>query len=52
MVLFIGLRGKFCELILSCISVNSVIEDDAMIVNHVDVSNCGISLWEIFISSL
>lgn len=49
MVLFIGLRGKICELIFSCININSVIEDDNIIVNHVDVSNCGISLWKIYI---
>lgn len=42
-----GAVGKFCVEIFSCIKINSVIEEDRIVVNHVDVSSCGISLWKI-----
>lgn len=36
--------------IFSCISTNSVIMVDRIVMNHVDVSSCGIPLWKILFS--
>lgn len=51
MYLIEGVVGKFCVEIFSCIKMNSVIEEDKIVVNHVDVSSCGISLWKKFVFS-
>lgn len=44
-----GVSGKFCVEIFSCIRINRVIVEDKIVVNHVDVSSWGISLWKNFI---
>lgn len=41
-----GLSGKLIVEIFSCISTNSVIMVDRIVINHVDVSSCGIPLWK------
>lgn len=43
--------GKVCEEIFSWNKINSVIIDEIMVINHVEVSNCGISLWRLNISN-
>lgn len=40
-----GGSGKVCEEIFSWNKINRVIIDDTIVINHVDVSSCGISLW-------
>jgi len=37
-----GVWGKLWSEIFSCIRINSVIVVDSTVVNHVDVSSCGI----------
>lgn len=41
-----GASGNSCVEILSCIKTNRVIVDDRIVMNHVDVSSCGMSLWK------
>lgn len=43
--------GKVCEDILSWNRMNSVIIEEIIVINHVDVSNCGISLWRLEVSN-
>lgn len=46
-----GAAGKVWEEIFNWNKINSVIIEETIVINHVDVSSCGISLWRFLVSN-
>lgn len=51
MILGEGDAGKVCEDNFNWNKMNSVIIEEMMVMNHVDVSSCGMSLWRFKVSN-
>lgn len=51
MILGEGGAGKVCEDSFSWNRINSVTVEEIMVMNHVDVSSCGIPLWRFKVSN-
>lgn len=46
-----GAAGKVWEEIFNWNRIKSVIIEETIVMNHVDVSSCGISLWRLLVSN-
>lgn len=46
-----GAAGKVWEEIFNWNRINSVIIEETIVINHVDVSSCGMSLWRFMVSN-